>query len=139
MHNNAIDWVTSYTVQQSSEMLCQGLPYNHMPIKHVLYLLHQPASSWEVSQKLQKTSIKEAVSQQIKPRTPSTWCVTTKLHTTSRKSGAENSLYRVVWLVEHASCLQSVSWTFLCVCLDCHKICNPAFIILGTLTPMEMN
>jgi len=26
----------------------------------------------------------------------------------------------------------------LSVCLDCHKISNPAFITLGTLTPREM-
>jgi hypothetical protein len=80
----------------------------------VLYLLHQPASSWEASQKPQKTSTKEAVFQQFKPRTPWMWCVTTKHHTTSQKSGGENSLHRVVWRVEHATCRQSVC----CVCLS---------------------
>jgi hypothetical protein len=65
--------------------------------------------------------------------------VTTKHHTTSRKSGGENSLYRAVWQMEHATCLQSVCWIFLCVCLDYHKISNSALIILGTLIPREMN
>lgn len=61
----------------------------------VLYLLHQPASSWQVSQKPQKTSTKEAVFQQFKPRTPWTWCVTIKHHTTSRQSGVRT--HYTVW------------------------------------------
>jgi hypothetical protein len=53
----------------------EGLPYNHMPINmfcgwDVLYLLHQPAFSWDVSRQPQKTSTKEAVFQQFEPRSP---------------------------------------------------------------------
>lgn len=105
----------------------------------VLYLFHQQASSWEASWKPQKTSTKEAVFQQFKPRTLRTRCATIKHHTTSQKSGGENSLYRVVWQVEHASQLSSkcVLDISLC-CLHCHKISNPALITLGILTLREM-